>query len=162
MRFSYPCVVVQDDEEANATGREAYCATFPDVPPAITGGGSVQEVNDNLRDCLETALSIYLDEGKPLPEPSEPEPGQVLVAVSPPVAAQFALYEALRAQGVSAIELARRIGLRASNAKRLIDIFRPAKPDEIDRALAAVGLQMTSEVVPLGQWMPSHKPAPAL
>ena len=162
MRFSYPCVVVRDDEEERASGREAYCATFPDVPPAITGGWSVQEVNANLRDCLETALSIYLDEGKALPVPSEPESGQVLVAVSPAVAAQFALYEAMRVQGVFAVELARRIGLRSSHATRLIDVFRPAKPDEISRALAAVGLQMTSEAVPLELWTPSQDPAPAL
>lgn len=162
MRFSYPCVVVRDDEEERATGREAYCATFPDVPPAITGGWSVQEANGNLQDCLETALSIYLDEGKALPAPSEPGPGQVRVAVSPTVAAQFALYEAMRSQGVSAVELAARIGLRSSHATRLIDIHRPAKPDEVNRALAAVGLQMISEVAPLEQWTPSQDPAPAL
>ena len=162
MRFSYPCVVVRDDEEERASGREAYFATFPDVPQALTGGWSVQEVSGNLRDCLETALSIYVDEGKALPVPSEPEPGQVLVAVSPTVAAQFALYEAMRAQGVSAIEHARRIGLRSSHATQLIDIFRPAKPDEISRALATVGMQMTSEAVPLEQWTPSQDPAPAL
>ena len=88
--------------------------------------------------------------------------GQVSVAVSPAVAAQFALYEALRGQGVSAVELARRVGLRSSHAKRLIDIHRPSKPDEINRALAAAGLQMASEAVPLEQWTPSHDPAPTL
>ncbi len=162
MRYSYPCEVVLDDEEAETTGREAYVATFPDVPPAITGGWSVQEVNSHLRDCLETALSLCIDSNESLPEPSEPEPGQVLVAVSPPVAAQFALHEAMRAEGVTATELARRIGMRPSRARRLTDIFRPAKPGEIERALAAVGLHMISEAAPLEQWTPSPEPAPAL
>ena len=116
----------------------------------------------DLRDCLETALSICLDDGKALPVPGEPKSGQVLVAVSPTVAAQFALYEAMRVQGASAVELARRIGLRSSHAKRLIDIHRPAKPDEVNRALAAVGMQMISEAVPLELWTPSQDPAPAL
>ncbi|WP_420624390.1 type II toxin-antitoxin system HicB family antitoxin [Candidatus Poriferisodalis sp.] len=162
MRHSYPCEVVLDDEEAETTGREAYVATFPDVPPAITGGWSVQEVNGHLRDCLETALSFCIDNNESLPEPGESEPGQVLVAVSAPVAAQFALYEAMRAEGVTAIELARRIGMRPSRARRLTDIFRPASPSEIERALAAVGLHMISEVAPLEQWTPSPEPAPAL
>ncbi|WP_419554359.1 type II toxin-antitoxin system HicB family antitoxin [Candidatus Poriferisodalis sp.] len=162
MRYSYPCEVVLDDEEAETTGREAYVATFPDVPPAITGGWSVQEVNGHLRDCLETALSFCIDNNESLPEPSEPEPGQVLVAVSAPVAAQLALHEAMRAEGVTATELARRIGMRPSRARRLTDIFRPAKPSEIERALAAVGLHMISETAPLKQWTPSPDRAPAL
>ncbi|WP_419945400.1 hypothetical protein [Candidatus Poriferisodalis sp.] len=93
----------------------------------------MQEVNDNLRDCLETALSFCVDSNEPLPEPSEPEPGQVLVAVSPPVAARFALHEAMLDANVTAAEMARRIGMSPSHARRLTDIFRPAKPDRIDR-----------------------------
>ncbi|MDE0499558.1 MAG: hypothetical protein OXH86_19650 [Acidimicrobiaceae bacterium] len=161
MRFAYPCEVVRDEEEASTTGREAYYATFPDVPSAITGGWSVQEVNDNLRDCLETALSFCIDSNEPLPEPSEPEPGQVLVAVSPPAAAQFALHEAMLAANVTAAELAGRIGMRPSHARRLADIVKPAKPDQIERALAALGLQVVSEASPLQQWTPTPDPAPA-
>ena len=153
MRFAYPCEVVLDEEEACTTGREAYCARFPDVPSAITGGWSVQEVNDNLRDCLETALSFCVGSNEPLPAPSEPEPGQVLVAVSPPAAAQFALHEAMLAANVTASELASRIGLRSSRAKRLTDIFRPAKPDEIERALAALGRRLCVEDLPMDQTM---------
>ena len=159
MKYAYPCNVVLDDEEAEATGREAYCATFPDVPAAITGGWSVQEVSDLLRDCLETALSSCIDNDEPLPEPSAPEPGQVLVSVSPAAASQFALYEAMRAQGTDASELARRIGMRPSRASRLTDIFRPAKPDEVERALATLGLQMVSEAAPLEQRAPRPEAA---
>ncbi|WP_419554345.1 hypothetical protein [Candidatus Poriferisodalis sp.] len=162
MRYAYPCIVERDEEEAAATGRTCYLAVFPDVHAAHTGGWSVQEVNGHLRDCLETALSLCIDSNEPLPEPSEPEPCQVLVAVSPPVAAQFALHEAMRAEGVTATELARRVGMRPSRARRLTDIFRPAKPSEIERALAAVGLHMISEAAPLEQWTASPDPAPAL
>ena len=162
MRCAYPCIVERDEEEAAATGRTCYLATFPDVHAAHTSGWSVQEVNGHLRDCLETALSLCIEDNEPLPEPSEPEPGQVLVAVSASVAAQFALHEALRAEGVTATELAHRIGMRPSRAHRLTDIFRPAKPSEIERALAAMGLHMVSEVAPLERWTPSVDPAPAL
>lgn len=162
MRYVYPCTVERDEEEAATTGRTCYVASFPDVHAAHTGGWSVQEVNDNLRDCLETALSFCVDDGESLPRPSEPEPGQVLVAVSLPVAAQFALHEAMLAADVTAAELARRVGMRPSHARRLTDIFKPAKPDEIERALASVGLQMVSEAVPLQQWAPTPDPAPAV
>ena len=161
MKYSYPCEVVRDEEEAEATGREAYVATFPDVPSAITGGWSVQEVNGHLQDCLEAALSFCIDDNEPFPAPSNPERGQVLVSVSPAVAAQFALHQAMLAQGVAAADLARRIGMRPSRASRLTDIFRPAKPADVERALSALGLRMVSEATPLEQWAPSQEPASA-
>ena len=61
------------------------------------------------------------------------------------------LHEAMLAANVTAADLAR----------RLTDIFKPAQPDEIERALAALGLQMISEASPLQQWAPSPDPAPA-
>ncbi|MCY4518233.1 MAG: type II toxin-antitoxin system HicB family antitoxin [Acidimicrobiaceae bacterium] len=161
MRYVFPCAVELDEEHLRDTGQEGYNASFPDVHGAHTCGDTVQEVSDRLQDCLEVALGGYLRDGEDLPEPSDPEPDQVLVAVSPAVAGQFALHEAMLANGVTAAELARRIGLRPSHAKRLTDIYRPAKPDEVERALAALGLQMVSEATPLEQWTPSHDPAPA-
>ncbi|MCY3948947.1 MAG: hypothetical protein OXF61_07055 [Acidimicrobiaceae bacterium] len=152
-------MVERDEEEAATTGRTCYVASFPDVHAAHTGGWSVQEVNDNLRDCLETALSFCIDDNEPLPEPSEPESGHVVVAVSLAAAAQFALHEAMLAANVTATELALRIGMRPSRARCLTDIFKPAKPDEIERALAALGLQMVSEAFPLEQWAPNPEPA---
>ena len=160
MPYAYPCAVEVDEEHLRDTGREGYNATFPDVRGAHTCGDTLEEVNSRLRDCLETALSFCIDDNESLPTPSEPEPGQVLVAVSPAVAAQFALHEAMLAQGVTAAELASRIGMRPSRSSRLTDIYRPAKPDEVERALAALGMQMVSEPAPLEQWAPSEEPAP--
>jgi len=162
MPYAYPCAVELDEEHLRDTGREGYNATFPDVHGAHTCGDTLEEVNGRLRDCLETALNFCVDDAEPLPEPSEPEPGQVLVSVSPAVATQFALHEAMLTNGVTAAELARRIGLRPSHAKRLTDIYRPAKPSEVERALAALGLQMISEAAPLQQWASSPDPTPAL
>ena len=162
MPYAYPCAVELDEEHLRDTGREGYNATFPDVHGAHTCGDTLEEVNGRLRDCLETALNFCVDDAEPLPEPSEPEPGQVLVSVSPAVATQFALHEAMLTNGVTAAELARRIGLRPSHAKRLTDIYRPAKPSEVERALAALGLQMISEAAPLQQSASSPDPTPAL
>ena len=36
MKYTYPCNVERDEEYAEATGREAYTAGFPDVPGAIS------------------------------------------------------------------------------------------------------------------------------
>ena len=42
MRYAFPCNIVRDDEEAEATGREAYVVTFPDVYGANTGAMVVE------------------------------------------------------------------------------------------------------------------------
>ena len=162
MRYVYPCTIELDEEHLRDTGREGYNATFPDVHGAHTCGDTLEEVNGRLRDCLEKALNFCIYDAETLPEPSEPEPGQVLVAVSPAVAAQFALYEAMGAKDVTAAELASSIGLRPSHAKRLIDIHRPAKPEAVERALAWLGLQIVSEAAPLEEWTLSPDPVPAL
>ena len=38
MRYSYPCLIERDLDEARVSGRKAYVVTFRDVEPAITGG----------------------------------------------------------------------------------------------------------------------------
>ncbi|WP_419921026.1 type II toxin-antitoxin system HicB family antitoxin [Candidatus Poriferisodalis sp.] len=157
MRYVYPCVIVRDEEEAETTGREAYVATFPDVPPAITGGLSLDEVHGRLQDCLEVALSIFIDNGEPLPEPSDPEPSQLLVSVSPAAAAKFALYTAMRDQGVSVADLGRRLGIRESKARRLFDRRHVSRPAEVERALKALGRHLVVEDQPS-----SSVPSPAV
>ncbi|CAI8007798.1 Alanine--tRNA ligase [Geodia barretti] len=88
MRYAFPCDIVLDDEEAKATGREAYVVTFPDVPEAITGGWSWQEALDMAEDCLAVALSFYVDGSEDLPTPGPLADGQVLIAVPLIVAAK--------------------------------------------------------------------------
>lgn len=162
MRYVFPCAVELDEEHLRNTGREGFNASFPDVHGAHTCGDTMQEVSDRLQDCLEVALGGYLHDGEDLPEPSDPEPDQVLVAVSPTVAGQLALYSAMRAQGITVEELANRLGMRLRRARRLVDVYHPLKPGEIERALATLGLQMVSEATPLEQWAPGREPAPII
>lgn len=142
MRYAFPCEIQRDEEEARTTGRDGYNASFPDVHGAHTCGDTVAEIKDRLQDCLETALGGYVRDGEELPEPSDPEPGQTLVAVSPAVAAQFALYSAMREQAISIQELASRLKIRVRRVQRLIDIHRPADLDDIETALAALGVSL--------------------
>ncbi len=148
MRYAYPCEIVRDEEEARATGREAYLATFPGVHGAHTGGWSLEGVRDRLQDCLETALDLYVRDGQDIPEPRDPSPGQILASVSPAAAATFALYTAMREQGVSIAELARQLGIRESRVRRLIDRQRSSRPADMERALAALGRHLVVEDQP--------------
>ena len=52
-------------------GEDDYLATFPDVPEAMTGGGSLAEVRENASDALEEAILAYLAAGRAIPLPRE-------------------------------------------------------------------------------------------
>ncbi|MBF0220488.1 MAG: type II toxin-antitoxin system HicB family antitoxin, partial [Gammaproteobacteria bacterium] len=64
--FDYPIELTPDD---NGT----VLVTFPDVPEAITFGADRDESLLYAVDALETALSFYVNDRKPLPVPSAAE-----------------------------------------------------------------------------------------
>ena len=117
MRYAYPCNIVRDREEERATGREAYNVTFPDVYGANSGAWSWGDALEAAGDCLRVALSMYATNGEDIPSPSPLQDGQVLITVSPVVAAKLALYSAMREQGVANADLAGRLGLQKRSAR---------------------------------------------
>ena len=103
MIYAYPCVLTPAEDGS-------LVATFPDVPEAITGGADRSEALALAEDALAAALAGYVHEKWDIPSPSEAAAGQELVAVPTVVAAKLALYAAMRAQRITNVELARRLG----------------------------------------------------
>ena len=147
MRYAFPCDIVLDDEEAKATGREAYVVTFPDVPEAITGGWSWQETLDMAEDCLAVALSFYVDGSEDLPTPGPLADGQVLIAVPLIVAAKLTLYTAMREQDITDADLAAKLGMPENAVQRLLNPNRFSHISQVERALKALGRSLIVEDV---------------
>ena len=145
MRYAYPCIIARDDEEARATGREAYTVTFPDVYGANTGAWSREEALELAEDCLGVALGMYVKAREDIPEPSVPAEGQVLISVSPIVAAKMALYMAMREQGVTNVALARRMGLQENAVRRLLDPGHRSHITSVEKALKTLGRSLLIE-----------------
>ena len=57
-----------------------FVVTFADVPEAITQGNTLPEAVAAAREALATAMDFYVEAGRTLPTPSQPAPGQPLVA----------------------------------------------------------------------------------
>lgn len=121
-------------------------ASFPDVPEAHTVGNDEAQALERAPDALETALAIYLDEGQDLPRPSRPRKGQRFVTPPPMAAAKLAIYRAMRDQGVTQVELARRIGCDPKDVRRLLDLMHRSRLDRLEAALAALGKRLIVEV----------------
>ena len=138
MRYLYPVTLVQDEDGQ-------YVVTSPDVPEAITDGASKEEALREMGDALGAALAGYAIEGRDLPTPSEPEPGQRSVPVSPLVAAKLALRAALREEGMTNVALADRLGVTEGVVRRLVDPDHASRLDRVVIALAAIGRGLVVE-----------------
>ena len=121
-------------------------ATFPDVPEARTAGNDEAQALGRAPDALETALAIYVDERRDLPRPSRPRKGQRVILLPPMAAAKLAIYQAMRDQGVSQVELARHIGRDPKDVRRLLDLMHHSRLDRLEAALAALGKRLVLEV----------------
>jgi len=97
-------------------------------------------------DALGSELSIRLSRHEDIPSASDPKKGQHLVPVPLWLAPKLALYIAIRDQGISNSELARRLGVHEKVVRRMLDPEHATKAERIQVALAALGKQMTVEV----------------
>ena len=145
MRYAYPCHIIRDKEEESATGREAFTATFPDIPEAITGGWSWEDALEMAEDGLGAALSFYVDNRQDIPVPSPLADGQVLIPVPLLVAAKLTLYTAMRNQGVTNLALAERLNLSESAVRRLVNPNHRSHISQVQRALRSVGHSLVVE-----------------
>jgi antitoxin HicB len=126
-------------EEAPEGG---FVVTFRDIPEAITQGDTEAEAMEMAEDALVTSMDFYFEDRRPVPAASAPLPGERLVHLPASVAAKVLLLNEQIAQGVSNVELARRMGTRPQEVQRITNINPATKIDTIDRALRALGREL--------------------
>jgi len=135
MHYAYPVNLEPDEDDGG------FVVTFPDLPEVHTQGADREDALEQSEDALVVALGLYVDAGAPLPKPS-PTEGRPLVAVPARVAAKLALYDEVRAAGLTKIGLARRLGIPDTEARRLLDLDHPTKMDRLERVLRSFGVEL--------------------
>ena len=140
MQYVYPCDFTPDEEEGSG-----FVVSFPDIPPAITGGKNFKESIILAEDALVVALSIYVDRQEDLPAPSSWKKGQELISVQPLIAAQLDLYTAMRQQEITVEDLAQALKLPASDARKLLILDYKTSINQVFTALAEVGAKAPVE-----------------
>jgi antitoxin HicB len=128
--FDYPVTLTPDEG--------TVLVTFPDVPEAITFGADEDEALLQAIDALESALSFYVGDRKPLPVPSAAE-GRPTVRPSALECAKLGVYQAMTEQGIRKAELARRLGWHMPQVDRLFDLNHASRFDQIEAAARALG-----------------------
>ncbi|WP_122423065.1 type II toxin-antitoxin system HicB family antitoxin [Pseudomonas viridiflava] len=115
----------------------------PDIPEMNASGDTLAEAWDEALNGMESALSLYVDQRRKIPQASAaPGSGPVLRLPALTVA-KIMLWNSLLDEGVSRAELARRLGCSRQVVDRLVDFLHTSKIEQVERALAELGRRIT-------------------
>lgn len=118
-----------------------------DVPELNSAGDNEAEALLDAVDGLESALSLYVDQRRPIPMASSARPGQPVVRLPALTAAKVALWNAMCAQGIGKAEMARRLGVNRPQVDRLVDLLHRSKIEQVEHALATLGQRLEISVI---------------
>lgn len=122
-----------------------YTITFPDVPGAISCAEAQIEAARHAEDALISIFSSLVEGGERIPRPS-PARGRPVVRLHAVDAAKLALHEAMLDAGIGNGELARRMGKDETAVRRLRDLLRKTRIEDVEAALLALGKRLEISV----------------
>lgn len=131
--MQYPVIIEKDGD--------GFLARFPDIPEALSGGGTYDEALAEAQGALVTAFEFYFEDQRPIPLPSSVHDG-VLVDVPLSVWAKVLVLNTMLAEHVSQSELARRMGTRKQEVQRIINLEHSTKIDTLASAMRAMGRRL--------------------
>ena len=137
--LTYPVTLTPDNNDT-------FLVTFPDVPEAITFGGTKDEALVYALDALETILEAYMDERKAIPYPS-PAKGRPVVVLPVVTAGKVILHNTLIEAGKRKADLARMLNLSPTVVDRLLSLRHKSRIEQIETALAVFGKKLVVDVL---------------
>lgn len=119
-----------------------FVVTCRDLPALVTQGEDRADALAQAADAMDEVFAIYMSDGLPLPAPSKPRRGEVLVAPPAETVAKAALHTAMRAASVTRQQLARRMGVDEKEVRRLLDPHHGSKLPRIAEAVQLLGKRL--------------------
>lgn len=138
--FTYPVKLEKD------AGTGAYIASCRDLPLMNSVGDDLQDALFESISGLVTAISIEMDERRPVPTGSKPEKGEHLVTVPVLVAMKASLHNAMIETGTRKAELARKMGKNPQQIDRLLDAMHSSKVEAVEQALYLLNKTVSVDV----------------
>jgi antitoxin HicB len=117
-----------------------------DAPGALTVGRDEADAIGQATDALITLFAHLMSAGESIPPPSRPKRGQPCAILPPGVAAKLAIYQSMRAAGLTQAALAERLGCDPRQVRRLLDLDHRSRLDQLEAALAVLGKRLVVEV----------------
>ena len=125
--FAYPAVFGREED-----GRSLVSS--PDFPAAQTDGSDAGEATEEAIDCSGSSIAFAMVDKANVPKPSRLKRGQKLAPEPPWIVAKPALCRAIRELGMSQAELARRLKLRETVVKRMLNPNHDTRPEKMQAA----------------------------
>jgi antitoxin HicB len=116
-----------------------FTVTCRDFPEAITQEETVAQAIIEASDAIEEAISSRIKRNVEIPEPSLKKQGEYMAAVPLSTSLKAALSMAMREDGISKSELARRMVIDEKEVHRMPDPRHSSKTPGMERALACLG-----------------------
>ncbi len=142
MRFTYPVEVT--------TQNNYTIVTLPDLKGANTYADEHCEAMTMAKDCLDTWLAEAIDEKRQIPKPSSAK-GRPTVSAGAMIAAKAALITAMTEASITNVALGKKLGIDEAEVRHLRDPRRKTKIARIEKALAALNVQMVISTVKIGR-----------
>lgn len=132
--LAYPISLTPDDEY--------LLVASPDFPELVTFGETREEACKYAEMALEEALAGRIADSEEIPAPSSTDRADAVVQLSLLTTVKVLLYRALRAEGITRAELARRLGWHREQVDRLFRLDHASRLDQIEAALRALGREL--------------------
>lgn len=132
-QFTYPVALTPDEPGGG------FVVTCRDVPEVITEGNTLAEALEAAEGALEAAIEARIEDGMDIPQPTRHKKGEHLAGLPIGTAMKAALYQAMREQGVTKAELARRMALDEKETRRMLNPRHATKVPTLERALHVLG-----------------------
>jgi antitoxin HicB len=117
---------------------------FPEFPEVLTGAATETEALTEAEDALEEAVLARLANGEEVPFPPSAMPaGSVGVMLAPLTAARALVDQMRRANRLTKVELAARMGRDEKVVRRVLDGRKGVSMDTVLDALSALGFKTT-------------------
>lgn len=138
MKLGYRIELTPDDNDT-------LLVTCPALPIVVTYGETEAEARHHAVEAIELALEAMIDDGEDIPRPVRGDDADI-IALPLLMALKVELYRALREDGITRAELARRLGWKRESVDRLFRLFHQSRTDQLEAAYMAMGRSVDVEV----------------
>jgi antitoxin HicB len=130
-------------EKDTVPGLAVYCR---DLPELNSFGDDEQHAVNEAVDAIETTLSIYVDQRRPIPQASAPQQGERIIHLPAVTVAKIVLWNTMIERDMRKADLCRLLGFHQTQGDRLVDFLHTSKMEQIESALAAMGKRLAVSV----------------
>jgi predicted RNase H-like HicB family nuclease len=135
---------IRFEQEDGVPGLAVFCR---DLPELNSFGDDREHSIREAVDAIETALSIYVDQRRIIPEATPPREGEHVVQLPAVTVAKILLWNTMMKRGFRKSVLYQTLGVAQTQGDRLVDFLHTSKMEQMEKALAAFGVHTSLTVV---------------